>query len=98
MQVVSFLKDREQTDALAALKGLDVGRLNEVIIVFAQFIKSAEGSSGSYFNMFPILQKRMDNLESPRASKHAETLVKAASKRSSEMRDLNIIVISCNIS
>jgi hypothetical protein len=54
MQVVSFLKDKGETDALAALMRLDFARLNEVMAVFRRFIKSAEGNSVSYSNIFPL--------------------------------------------
>jgi hypothetical protein len=60
-QVVGFLNDKEEMNSLAALKRLDVGRLNEVIILFLWFVKSEEGNSVSYFNVFPMLQKQMSN-------------------------------------
>jgi hypothetical protein len=53
-RVVGFLKDKEEADAL---KRLDVGRLNEVIVVFTQFIKSADGNHVSYSNISEMLQK-----------------------------------------
>jgi hypothetical protein len=61
-QVVGFLKDKEEMKSLAALKCPDVGRLNEVIIVFLRFVKSEEGNSVSYFNVFPMLHELMSNL------------------------------------
>jgi hypothetical protein len=61
MQVVSFLKDKEETDALVALMQLDFARLNEVMAFFRRFIKSAEGNSVSYSNIFPMLEKLMAN-------------------------------------
>jgi hypothetical protein len=91
MQVVSFLKDKEETDALAALMRFDFARLNEVMAVFRQFIKSAEGNSVSYSNIFPMLEKLMANLAAVRANKHAEALMNAVSRRFSETINLNII-------
>jgi hypothetical protein len=43
--------------------------------VFKRFIKSAEGNSVSYSNVFPMLGKLMANLGALRANKHAEALV-----------------------
>jgi hypothetical protein len=93
MQVVSFLKNKEETDALAlvALMPLDFARLNEVMTVFRRFIKFAEGNSVSYSNRFPMLEKLMANLGAPRANKHAEALMNAVSRRFSETTDVNII-------
>jgi hypothetical protein len=54
MQVVSFLNDEEETDTLATLMRLDFARLNEVMAIFRPFIKSAEGNSVSYSNIFPM--------------------------------------------
>jgi hypothetical protein len=90
MQVVSFLKDKGETDALAALMRLDFARLNEVMAVFRRFIKSAEGNSVSYPNIFPMLEKLMANLDAVCANKHAEALMNAASRRFSETTDANI--------
>jgi hypothetical protein len=75
------LKDREETDALAAF---DVGTLNEVMTVFGQFIKSAKRKSLSYSDIFPMLRKLMANVGSLRANRHAETLIKAVSQRFSQ--------------
>jgi hypothetical protein len=91
MQVVSFSKDKEETDALTALMRLDFARLNEVMAVFRRFIKSAEGNSVSYSNIFPMLEKLMANLGLLRANKHAEALVNAVSRGFSETTDVNII-------
>jgi hypothetical protein len=90
-QVVGFLKDKEETEAMAALNRLDVGRLNEVLAIFTRFVKSVEGNSVSYFDIFPMLQKLLANLGSLRANKHAETLMKAASECFSRTTDLNTI-------
>jgi hypothetical protein len=75
------LKDKEETEAMAALNRLDVSRLKEVLAIFTCFVKSAEGEAVSYFGIFSMSQKPMANLGSLRANKHAETLVKAASDR-----------------
>jgi hypothetical protein len=91
MQVVSFLKDKEETNALSALMRLDFARLNEVIAVFTWFIKSAEGNSVSYWNIFPTLEKLMANLGALGADKHAEALMNAVSTRFSETTDVNKI-------
>jgi hypothetical protein len=91
MQIVSFLKDKEETDALAALMRVDSARLNEVMAVFRRFIKSAEGNSVSYSNIFPMLEKLMANLGALRANKHAEALMNAVLRRFSETTDVNII-------
>jgi hypothetical protein len=90
MQVVGFLKEREETEVMAALNLLDVAKLNEVLAIFRRFVKSADGNSVSYFHIFPMSQKLMANLGSLRASKHAETLMKAVSEHFSRTSDLNI--------
>jgi hypothetical protein len=91
MQVVSFSRDKGETDALAALMRLDFARLNEVITVFKRFIKSAEGNSVSYSNIFPMLKKLIANLGAVRANKHAEALMNAVARRFSGTTDVNII-------
>jgi hypothetical protein len=91
MQVVNFLKDKEETEALAALMRLDFARLNEVMAVFRQFIKSAEGNFVSCSTIFPMLDKLMANFGAVRANKHAEALMNAVSRRFSETTDANII-------
>jgi hypothetical protein len=93
MQVVSFVKDKEETDALAALMRLDFAKLNEVITVFRPFIKSAEGNSVPYSNIFPMLEKLMANFGAVRENKHAKTLRNAGSRRFSETTDVNILFI-----
>jgi hypothetical protein len=90
-KLVGFLKDKEETEAMAALNRLDVGTLNEAMGIFTRFVNSVEGNSVSYFDIFPMLQKLMANLGSLHADKHAETLMKAVSKRFSRETDLNII-------
>jgi hypothetical protein len=70
MQAVSFLKDKGETDALAALMRLDFARLNEVMAVFRRFIKSTEGNYVSYSNIFPMLEKLIANLGALRLNKH----------------------------
>jgi hypothetical protein len=91
MQIVSFLKDKEETDALAALMRLDFARLNGLMAVFRRFIKSAEGNSVSYSNIFSMLEKLMANSGALRANKHTEALMNAVSRRFSETTDMNII-------
>jgi hypothetical protein len=91
MQVVSFWKDKEETDALAAPMRLDFARLNEIMAVFRRFIKSAEGNSVSYSNIFPMLEKLMANLGAVHANKHAEALMNAVAWHFSETTDVNII-------
>jgi hypothetical protein len=91
MQVVSFLNDEEETDALAALMRLDFAKLNEVMAVFRRFIKSAEGNSVSYSNTFLMLEKLMANFGALHANKHAEALMNAVSRRCSETMNVNII-------
>jgi hypothetical protein len=61
MQVVNFLKDKEEADALSAMMRLDFARLNEIMAVFRRLIKSAEGNSVSHSNIFPMLEKLMAN-------------------------------------
>jgi hypothetical protein len=90
-QVVSFLRDKGETDALAAMIRLDLARLNEIMAVFRRFIKSAEGNSVSYSNIFPMLEKLMANLGALHANKHAEALMNAVSRHFSETTDVNII-------
>jgi hypothetical protein len=90
MQVVSFLKDKEETDALAALMRLDFARLNEIMAVFRRFIKSAEANSVSYSNIFPMSEKLMDSLGALRANKLVEALMNAVSSHSSGTMDVNI--------
>jgi hypothetical protein len=91
MQIVSFSKDKEETDAPAVLMRLDFARLNEVMAVFRWFNKSSEGNFVSYSNIFPTLRKLMANLGAVRANKHAEALVNAVSRRFSETTNVNII-------
>jgi hypothetical protein len=91
MQVVSFLKDKGETGALAALMRLDFARLNVVMAVFRRFIKSAKGNSVSYSNIFPMLEELMANFGALQANKHAEALMNAVSRRFSEATDVNII-------
>jgi hypothetical protein len=91
MQIVSFLKDKEETDALAALMRFDFPTLNEITAVFRRFIKSAEGNSVSYSDIFLMLEKLMANLGAVRANKYAEALMNAVSRRFSETTDMNII-------
>jgi hypothetical protein len=91
MQIVGFLNDKEDTDAIAALMRLDFARLNEVMAVFRRFIKSAKGNSVSYSNIFSMLEKLMANLGALRANKHAEAIINAVSRRFSETTDMNII-------
>jgi hypothetical protein len=57
MQIVGFLKDKEETDALAALMPFDFARLNEVMAVFRWFIKSAEGNSFFPFQHIPNVRE-----------------------------------------
>jgi hypothetical protein len=59
--------------------------------VFRRFIKSAEGNSVSYSNIFSMLDKLMDDLGALHANKRAETLRNAVSRRFSETTDVNII-------
>jgi hypothetical protein len=42
---VGFLNDKEGNEAMAALHRLDVGRLKEVLAIFAPFIESAQRNS-----------------------------------------------------
>jgi hypothetical protein len=91
MQVVSFLKDKEETDALTALMRFDFARLNEVMAVFRRFIKSAERNPVSYSNIFPMLEESMANLDALRANTHAEAIMNALSRCFSETTDVNII-------
>jgi hypothetical protein len=92
MQVVTILNDEEETDALAALMRLDFARPNEVMAVFRRFIKSAEGNSVSYSNIFPMLEKPMANLGAVRANRHAEALMNAVSRRFSGTTDAKMIL------
>jgi hypothetical protein len=71
MQFVSLLKDKEETDALAALMRLEFDRLNEIMAVFRRFIKSAEGNPVSYSDIFPMLEKLMANFGAVHANKNA---------------------------
>jgi hypothetical protein len=91
MQVVSFLKDKGETDALAALMRLDFARLNEIMDVFRRFIESVEGNSVCYSNIFPILDKLMANLGALHANKHAEAFMNVVSRRFSETTDATMI-------
>jgi hypothetical protein len=91
MQVISFLKDKEETDTLAALMRFEFARLNEVMAVFRRFIKSAKGNSVSYSNILPMSEKLMTNFGALRANKHAEALMNTVSRRFSETTDVNII-------
>jgi hypothetical protein len=59
--------------------------------VFRRFIKSAEGNSVSYSNIFPMLEKMMANFSALHANKYAEALMNAVSRRFSKTMDINII-------
>jgi hypothetical protein len=83
-QVVGSLTDREETKALAALKRLDAGRLNKVMSLFTQFIRSVERKSVSSFSMYPILPELLANLGSLGVDKHAENFAKAVRGRLSQ--------------
>jgi hypothetical protein len=91
MRIVSFLKDKGETDDLAALMRLDFARLNEIMAVFRRFIKSAEGNSVFYSNIFPMLEKLMAHLGALHANKHAKALINSVSRRFSETTDVDII-------
>jgi hypothetical protein len=91
MQVIDFLKENGETEALAALKCPNVSRLNEVMVIFTQFIKSVEENFVSHFDTCAMLQKLIANLGSLRANRHAEILIKAVSGRFSRTTGLNII-------
>jgi hypothetical protein len=92
IQVVSFLNDKEETNALAVRMWLDFARLNEIMAVFTWFIKSTEGNSVSHSTIFPMLEKLMDNLGALRANKYTEALMNAASRPFSETTNVNIIL------
>jgi hypothetical protein len=89
-KVVGFLKDKEGTEVMAALGRLNVGRLNEVLAIFTRFVKSVEGNSVSYFDIFRMVQKLMANLGPVLANRHAETLMNVGSQRFSRTTDLNM--------
>jgi hypothetical protein len=93
--MIYFLNENRETEVLAALNCLDVARLNEVVVIFARFIKSAEGNSISYFDIFPMLQKLMVDLGSLRANEHTETLMQTVSERFSRTTGLNVIFVCC---
>jgi hypothetical protein len=86
------LNDKEEKYALSALMQLDFARLNEVMAIFRRFIKSAEGNSVSYSNIFPMLEKLRANFGALHANKHTEALMNAVSRRFAETTDVNIIV------
>jgi hypothetical protein len=88
------LKDKEETDALAALMRLDFARLNEVMAVFRWIIKSAERKPVPYSHISPILEKLMANLGALRANKHAKAIMNAVSRLFSETTDV-IIIFEC---
>jgi hypothetical protein len=90
-KVVGILKGKEETEAMAALNRLNVDMLNEVLTIFPRFVKSGEGNSVTYFEIFPMLQKLMADLGSLCANEHAETFTKAVSEGLSHPTDLNII-------
>jgi nitrate reductase assembly molybdenum cofactor insertion protein NarJ len=62
--LIGLLKENGETETLAALNRLDAGRLNEVIVIFTQFIKCVERNFVSYFNTFRALCVRTD-MEKP---------------------------------
>jgi hypothetical protein len=59
--------------------------------VFRRFIKSAEGNSVSYSNIFPMLDKLMADLGALRANEHAEAFINAVSRHFAETKDVNMI-------
>jgi hypothetical protein len=54
-KVVGCLNDKEEMEAMAAVNHLDIGRLNEVLAIFRRFVKSVEGNSVSYVDIFSLL-------------------------------------------
>jgi hypothetical protein len=96
-QMIGFCNENRETEVLAALNRLDIAWLNEVMVIFTRFIKCVEGNSISYFDIFPMSQKLMIDLESLRANKHAETLMQTVSERFSRTTDLNVIFVCCMV-
>jgi hypothetical protein len=92
-QMIGFLKENRETEALAALNRLDITRLNEVMIVLTRFIRCLEENCISNFDIFPMLQKLMVNLGSLCANKQTETLIQTVSEHFSRTTDLNVIFV-----
>jgi hypothetical protein len=94
-QMINFLMEGGETEALAALNRLDIARLNDVIVIFTRFIKCVEGNFISYLERFPKWQKPLVDLRSMGSNKYAETLMQAVSARFSQTTDLNVIFVCC---
>jgi hypothetical protein len=94
-QVIGFLTENGEMEALVALNCLDIARLNEIMVISTIFIKCVEGNSISYVDVFLMLQKPMVNLRPLLASKHAETRMQTVSGRFSRTTDMNIISVCC---
>jgi hypothetical protein len=92
-QMIGFFNENRETEVLAALNRLDIDGLNKVRVIFTQFIKCVEGNLISYFDIFPILQKLMVDLESLRAKKHAKTFMQTVSEHFSRTADLNVTFV-----
>jgi hypothetical protein len=60
-QIVGFLKDKEETEAMVALNRLDVGRLNEILVIFKHFLRYPEENSVPYLHIFAMSQKLIAN-------------------------------------
>jgi epoxyqueuosine reductase QueG len=89
------LNENRETEALAARNHLDIGRLNEVMVIFTRFTKCVEGNPISYFDIFPMLQNLLIKLGSLHANKHAETLTHVVSGRFSPTMNLKVIFVCC---
>jgi hypothetical protein len=50
------------------VNGLDIARLNEVIVIFTRFIKCVEGNFVSYFDTFLMSQIKVVKIEGYKGS------------------------------
>jgi hypothetical protein len=94
-QMIGFVNENGETEALAALNRLNIATLNEVMTIFTQFIKYVELNFISHFNFFAMLLKSMIKLASVPANKHAEILMQAVSQGFSQTTYLNVIFVCC---
>jgi hypothetical protein len=93
--VIRFLTENGEMEALASLNRLDIAWVNELMVIFTQFVTSVEGHSVSYFDIFRMLQKLMVHSGSLHANKHAKTIVQTLSGHFSRTTNLNVIFIYC---
>jgi hypothetical protein len=87
LDAIDWLCEGERrTEIRAPLNRLDIGTLNEVMVVFTRLIKAVEHKFVSYLNICSISHQLIVNLGSLHLKNHAETGINAASEHFSQQR------------